>query len=157
MEKSKLGISIALFGALLFFLGAAGSVLAIAVAAGYVLYFEENTNLKKTAVKALILTVFLAILTLFINWLVMFSINSLQILSSYNTYSGINYTGDGYYRSDFYTNPYLYQFLQSIPQIISNIMRILEIIILVIFGFRAYKQKELKIKWIDKILDKHLS
>jgi len=72
MEKSKLGISVALFSALLFF-GAVGGILVIAVAAGYVLLYEESKALKKTSIKALILTIFLSVLIIVVNWLTNFT------------------------------------------------------------------------------------
>jgi len=150
MEKSKLGISLNLFTALLYFLGAIGSwgLLVVAIATGYVLYFEESNKLKRTAVKSLILIVFLVLLTTIITWVTsLFSI-VLATLSNYNMYNT-------YVINNNFSLTYLYQLLQFIPQFIEFIMRIISVLIPIIFGFRAYKKIDIKIKWIDKILDKH--
>lgn len=69
MEKTRLGISINLFAALLYFIGVGGSVLVVAVAAGYVLFFEESERLKKTALKSLILIVCVVVTVLSITWI----------------------------------------------------------------------------------------
>ena len=52
MEKTKLGISVALTAALLYFLGLI-SPIALVVAAGYVLIAEKDQWLRKSAVQAL--------------------------------------------------------------------------------------------------------
>lgn len=152
MEKSKLGISINLFAAMLYFLGIGGNSLVIAVAAGYILLFESSERLKKTAVKALIITVFLSILTLLITYLVSLSAQIFNALSSYSLFSRDILTNPtNYYRT------YIFQFIQAVVSNIDSVMRILQLLILVICGFRTYKEKDIKIKWIDKILDNHLN
>jgi len=144
MEKSKLGISINLFAALLFFIGAAGGSFSIVIAAGYVLLLEQSLNLKKTAVQALILTILFGILSVAITWLT----NPLSyFLSSLNYY---RYNNDG-------TLNYIYHYLNNLPYILNIIVRGIGDVILIILGFRAYKGKEIKIKWIDNILEKHLN
>jgi hypothetical protein len=166
MEKSRLGISINLFAALLYFLGATGSIIVVMIAAGYVLLCEESQNLKKTAVKALILIIFLEILIMLITWVTQLSMNIIQILNGINSANNmITYmentgrtivTGTG---SSGNTNNWIYNYLYHIfsfvPSGINYIARISGILIPVIFGFSAYRQKDIKIKWIDNIIDKH--
>lgn len=55
MQKSKLGVSVALMGAALYFLGLFSGYVALIILAGYVLLMEENVWLKKTAVKSVAL------------------------------------------------------------------------------------------------------
>lgn len=57
MEKTKLGISVALTAALLYFLGLI-SPIALVVAAGYVLIAEKDQWLRKSAVQALAIMLF---------------------------------------------------------------------------------------------------
>jgi len=148
MEKSKLGISISLFSAFLFFLGLAGSVVAVMIAVGYILLLEENVILKKTAIKALIITVVLSIVSSFVSLLSIFIVNGFSAIANYAT---MNTDNDNY-------NIYRFlQFLQSFPQLLNIIMQILKGIILVVLGFRTYRQKPIGLKWIDKILDKHFN
>ena len=52
MEKTKLGVSVGLVGAFVCALAGFGGYVAAAIAVGYVLLFEQNEWLKKTAVKA---------------------------------------------------------------------------------------------------------
>lgn len=148
MEKSKLGISLNLFAAMLYFLGASSNTLIVAIALCYILLFEENERLKKTAVKALILTVFFEIILLLTTWL---TNGFYYIFSSFNAYRSYVINSNRTYSYN-----YLFQFLQYIPQNINSIIRIIGILIFVIFGFRTYKEKDIKIKWIDNIIDKNL-
>ena len=52
MEKSKLGISVGLLAALLYFLGLLSGYLVTVLVAGYILVAESNLWLRKSAVKA---------------------------------------------------------------------------------------------------------
>lgn len=53
MEKTKLGMSVGLLGAVMFFSGLASSIV-LFLLAGYVLLMEENQWLRKAAVKAMV-------------------------------------------------------------------------------------------------------
>lgn len=57
MQKTKLGISVGLAGAAIFFFGLFGGYIATLLLAGYVLLFEENAWLKRMAVKCIVLMV----------------------------------------------------------------------------------------------------
>jgi hypothetical protein len=143
MEKSKLGISLNLFAALLYFLGAV-NIFAVMMAAGYVLLLEDNGQLKKTAVKALILAVFLSVSVTLINWSANLLISGIAALESFITYISQNFR-----------NFYFANLSYNLVSIINIITRIGETLIFVICGFRAYKQIDVKINRIDRILDKH--
>ena len=56
MQKTKLGISVGLLGAALYFLGLINTV-ALFLLAGYVLLFEENEWLRRAAVRAAVIVV----------------------------------------------------------------------------------------------------
>lgn len=60
MEKTKLGISIGLLGAGMYFAGLAGALPALLLA-GYVLLREENSWLKRMAVKAAAIVLLMAV------------------------------------------------------------------------------------------------
>ena len=55
MQKTKLGISVGLLGAAIYFTGLFSGYLVAVLLAGYVLMFEENEWLRKNAVKAVAL------------------------------------------------------------------------------------------------------
>lgn len=61
MQKTKLGISVALLGAALYFMGLI-NVIALVLLAGYVLLFEQNEWLRRCAVKSVALYVAFALL-----------------------------------------------------------------------------------------------
>lgn len=67
MQKTKLGISVGLLGAAIYFLGLFSGYLAVVLLTGYVLLFEENGWLKKNAVKAVALLAFFSLLTVGLN------------------------------------------------------------------------------------------
>ena len=140
MEKSKLGISLNLQTALLYFLGAIGSwgLFGMIIAAGYVLIYEESDKLKKSAVKALILAVFLTILTVIVT-----------LLTSWLTIMIIPFTihHGGIFHFSIPT-------WQAIMQSIDMGMRAISILIPVVCGLRAYNQKEIGLRWIDGIINK---
>ena len=52
MKKTKLGISVGLLGAAIYFMGLFSGYLVVVLLAGYVLLCEDNEWLKKSAVKA---------------------------------------------------------------------------------------------------------
>ena len=53
MQKTRLGISVGLLGAAIYFMGLFSGYLLAVLLAGYVLLFEENSWLRKNAVKAM--------------------------------------------------------------------------------------------------------
>ena len=57
MQKTKIGVSVGLLGAVIYFMGLFSGYLATLLLAGYVLLFEENEWLRKSAVKAVALMV----------------------------------------------------------------------------------------------------
>ena len=63
MNKTKLGISTHLLAAIVYLLGLFGNTVAIVIAAGYVLIREDDEWLRKSAIKALVIHVFITALT----------------------------------------------------------------------------------------------
>lgn len=77
MEKSRLGLPLKLFGALLFFIGASGmGVLILSLATVYIMLYETNEWLKKMVIRALIISITFSILILSLSqlsvWLPLF-------------------------------------------------------------------------------------
>jgi hypothetical protein len=62
MQKTKLGISIGLVGAAVYFTALLGGYIPVLLIVGYVLLFEENEWLKKSCVKAVVLLISIGIL-----------------------------------------------------------------------------------------------
>ena len=57
MQKTKLGISVGMLGAVLYFMGIFSGYLLVAILAAYVLLYEENGWLKQSAVRAVAILV----------------------------------------------------------------------------------------------------
>ena len=136
MEKSKLGISIALFAALMFLTGHL-NVIVMVLVAGYILLREENAYLKKTAVGTIVLYLAFAALSLCIG-----------LLS--NVFSFFNF-GNWMYE-------YVYSAYKVTNSFFSSLNTLVDIAEKIVFGLLALFAllgKEVKIPVIDKFLEKH--
>ena len=67
MQKTRMGITVGLLGAAIYFAGIFGGYIIMIIMAGYVLLFEENAWLKRTAVKAVSLMMFFSFIMILIN------------------------------------------------------------------------------------------
>lgn len=151
MEKSRLGISINLFAALLCFICAIDNLFIAVFIVGYILLFETDNWLKKTAVKVLILAVLLSIITFLLQYL------GLSLTQLFNFLRNLKYNyivvvnGEKPSLLD-----YLYIIFATMPNLIQLIAYVVRAVIFIVLGFKIYKQQDIKIKWIDNIIDKHL-
>ena len=136
MQKTKVGISVGLFGAALYFVGLI-SIIPLVVMAGYVLLFEENEWLKKTAVKAVGVVVFFTILSVIIGLLS----NSTSLLSEivYLFNGTINMSG-----------------LNRILSICRLVINIVQSLFLLLLGFKALTQGNIKLGTVDSTINKHM-
>ena len=135
MNKTKLGISVGLVGAALYFLGAISLIPAFLLA-GYVLLFEENEWLKKTAVKMVVI-------------IVCFSIASIGISMIQNVFSVINTMVRWVFSSASIYIPL------NLDSLLRTILGFVENLILLILGFKALTVGSMKVGFIDKIVDKY--
>lgn len=67
MQKTKLGISVGLLGSAIYFTGLFSGYLVAVILAGYVLMFEDNRWLRRSAVKAVAVMVFFSLLITVLN------------------------------------------------------------------------------------------
>ena len=134
MEKSKLGISIALFAALTFLSGYLG-ITVLVLLAGYILIREENVYLKKTAVGTIVLYLAFAALSLCVS-----------LLS--NFFSLVNVGGWMY-------GTIMYTVTNGFTSTLSTLIAIAEKVVFGLLALFALLGKEVKIPVIDKFLEKH--
>lgn len=137
MLKTKLGVSIALVGAAMYFLGAI-SFIPAALLAGYVLIAEQNEWVKRQAAKMIGVVVLFGLLSIAVGWIDDF-VGVLNIIVRW-------------FNSDVYLS--VPANLTSLCQYILSIVR--EVLLLVM-GFKALGMKNVKIGLIDKQLDKFMS
>ena len=134
MEKSKLGVSVGLLGALAFLLTYFSGYTAILLFAGYVVLCEDSAWLKKVCVKAIFLALcFDVLLRLFgfitdlLEWIGSF----VSIFSSYFSFS----------------------IVYSIISIVTRPINVIEAILFLVLALMAMKQKTISIPFIDKLMD----
>ena len=136
MAKTKLGISVGLLGAGIYFLGLLG-ILPAVLLAGYALISEQDEWLKKTAVKAIAVMLFFAVL--------------LAIIAVFNHLWGV--------LVDFVRIVYSRFSVTAIDWILSSSHRILQTIglsVYIFLGIRALHGKSIPLGPLDKLIDKHM-
>ena len=136
MEKTKIGISVGLFGAALYFLGLI-SILPVVLLAGYALLFEQDAWLRKTAVKAVGISIFFAVLSAFVGLLSNAQGLILDILSLFRV------------SVDLY-------WLSNILSICRTAISFLQTVLLIMLGFRALLQVNVNFSFVDNTIDKHM-
>lgn len=135
MQKTKLGISVGLTGAALYFLGAISFIPAFLLA-GYVLLFEENDWLKKAAVKMISVVVVMGILSMCVGLVQdAFGIVSLAL----NWVKFIDF-----------------KVPLNLDRMILYVIGFMENALLLLMGFRALSMGTVKSGYFDKIITKHM-
>ncbi|MGI5894172.1 MAG: hypothetical protein ACOX6P_06210 [Candidatus Merdivicinus sp.] len=136
MEKTRLGISVGLMGAILYLMGLL-NLLGLVVIAGYILFCESNVWLRKSAVKAVVLYVIFALVSIF------FGIFD-DIFGILNTMLG-------------WISSIRLGFPLRLDDIVQYAVSIIRTILYLALAGLALKQKTIPMGPIDKELDQHLS
>lgn len=137
MQKTRLGITVGLLAASIYFTGLFGGFLVAVVLVGYSLMFEENEWLKRNAVKAIALMIFFAMLSAVVNLIP-------------DTISFINYVAgivEGYVNAEM---------LSSITSAIVSAIGIIEKILFIVLGIKALNQGTVAVPIVDKLIDKYM-
>ena len=137
MEKAKLGISVGLVGAILYCLGLFGGALVTIAAVAYVLIYEENEWLKKTAVKVVVLMFFFPVVQYAVGLIPDLIRIVFDVLNMFKVYSNI-------------------EIVYSIENLFYDLVVIVKYVVFAIFGVMALSQKSVKIPLLDNFLDKHM-
>ncbi|MBQ2115809.1 MAG: hypothetical protein II193_04385 [Lachnospiraceae bacterium] len=134
MQKTKLGMSIGLLSAVIYFTALFGGYIPLFMIAGYVLIFEQNDWLKRVCFKAVILLIAFSMITAIVGILP-------NLMNSFSNFIQI-FNGD-----------FSYIFISRIVNIFNDIMNIIKVILFIMLGFKAYKIQDIRISNIDKIID----
>lgn len=135
MQKTKLGISAALLGAVVCFSGLFSGYLLVFLLTAYILLMEENVWLKKTAVKTVAVLMVFSLLSAVLGLLP----DLISVISSiFNIFNG----------------SFSIRILSSIISAARSILGFLETLLLLGLGFKALNQGTIKIPMIDKLVDK---
>ena len=137
MEKTKLGITIKLYGAALYFIALFG-IIPLVLAAGYALLVEENQWLKRVAVKAIAVVLFFGILS-----------NLLGLLTDSNTFlNTLIFIFDGSHAAT--------TLLTRLITLVRVVLSILQVVVLLVLGFRALNMRDAKVGPLDALISKNM-
>ncbi len=138
MEKTKLGISVGLMGALLYALGLFGGYFLTVAAVVYVLWREESVWLKQTAVKALALTFLFPVISLAIGVIPDLVGLVQSVMNLFNEFFSM-------------------EIVLEIEAILRNILNILEYVVFILLGIMALGKKTVRVPLVDALVEKHLN
>ena len=138
MQKAKLGISVGLLGAIIYFASAfGGGYLAALLLCGYVLLAEDNPWLRKTSVKAVLLLVLFSLISVILGLIPDIWEAITNLLMAFDQYPSSN-------------------FISGINLTISSAISIVKSVLFVILGLKALNQGAIKLPIIDKLIDKFI-
>ncbi len=137
MQKTKLGISVGMVGGAMFFLCLFGGYIPALLLGGYILLEEDNIWLKKTAVKAVVLSVCFSIITFLIGLIPDF----INIIRNFSTMieEVANVS-----KAD------------SLFNIILIVVDMVKVLLFLVLGMRAFSQGTVKIPFVDNIISKYM-
>lgn len=135
MEKTKLGITVSLLAAIMFFSGTI-SVLITALIVGYVLLKEEDEWLRSSAVKAMIVIVTFGVLRSGVG-LIEYVFSFITYVVQWFTYKTINVP-------------------LNLDRMLNLVFSFLEDALLILFGLKALTKGTVKVSFIDKLVNKHM-
>ncbi|MCR5154213.1 MAG: hypothetical protein K6B75_05120 [Lachnospiraceae bacterium] len=138
MEKTKLGISVALMGTLVCIAPLVGSSIPLIIIAGYILLRESDTWLKTTALKAVAIFFFFELLTIMIGFIP----NILVWLENF---------------IDLFDGIMDISIIRRIFNLIGSAITICERIFLSILAILALNKRSISVPFIDKIVKAHFS
>lgn len=137
MQKTKLGISVALLGAGLYFMSLFSGYMVTVLLAGYVLLCEDNEWLKKAAVKA-------------VSVMVLFSFVSAIVNLIPNVMSFIDYI-----ISMFGGNFYI-AFISNLVNAVVTALNVIEKLLLLGLGVKALNQGTIAVPVVDGLINKYM-
>ena len=134
--KSKLGISVGLFGAGIYLGNLVGGILVSILLLGYVLLFEENEWLKVSVIKATVLSMFFTFITMVVE-LVPRTIGTIDNLMRI-------FDGD-----------FTMQFLSRLTLFLNYGIGLLEMVLFLLLAVKALNQRTMNIPVVDGMIKKH--
>lgn len=137
MQKTKLGVSVAVMGAAMYFFGLFSGYTAMLLFAGYVLLMEENEWLKKTAVKAVATMVAFSLLSVLIGLIP----NVFDLIQDICVLFGgeVNFS-----------------VIFRIQNLLNSVLRLMETIVFLLLGLKALRQGTIKVPVVDNLVNKSM-
>ena len=138
MEKTKLGISVGLLGALLYAIGLWGGYFLTIAAVAYVLIREESAWLKQTAVKALVLTFLFPLISVAIGVIPDLVGLVQSVMNLFDEFFSM-------------------EIILEIETILRSILNIVEYVIFILLGIFALGKKTIRLPLVDSAVEKHVN
>lgn len=135
MQKTKLGISVGLLGAIAYFVGIFSGYTPAIIVFGYIMLVEDNPWLRKTAVKSIVLLVTFSILSEFIDFIPQI----IYFVDSIFTVFGSSFS---------------ISVVTNIIGVLESALVIVEPIVFIVLGLKALSQGTIKVPLVDDIVDK---
>ena len=136
MQKTKLGISVGLMGAAVYLSALFGGYTPLFLMAGYILLFEENSWLKKSAIKAAIIVFSFALLSALIGFIP----------------GAIGLIDD---LLKIFNNNFSLPVITRIVTLTNTVLSLAQKIILIVLAIKALTQGSLPIGFADNLVAKH--
>lgn len=137
MQKTKFGISVGMLGAIVFFLALFGGYLAVTIAVGYVMLFEQNEWLKKGAIKAITLMIVLAICTAVLNLIP----NAINVINNFVSIFGGSFS---------------LNIVDNTIKALVSVINIIEKLLFLGLGLKAFNQGTIAVPIVDKMIEKYM-
>lgn len=139
MPKTRLGISVGLLGSAVFFSCFFSGYVAAILLAGYVLLFEENPWLRRSAVKGVALMFGIALVSALVSLLP-------NLISFINSVLNL-----------FEADSLQLLFIGKIVSIINSAMTVIEKVLFIVLGIKALNQGTIRIPVIDSLVSKYMN
>ncbi|MGN0250041.1 MAG: hypothetical protein ACI4EH_01580 [Oliverpabstia sp.] len=137
MQKTKLGITVGLLGSAMYFMGLFSGYFAVVLLAGYVLLFEQNAWLRRSAVKAIALMVLFSLLGTVLNLIP-------DVCNVINNFASI------------FNGRFSIVALDRFFAALVSVINVIEKILFMGLGLKALSQGTIVIPMIDKFISKHM-
>jgi len=136
MQKTRLGISVGLMGCITYFVCLFGGYVSAILVFVYILFAENNQWLRKTAVKALILTITFSLLPSLLN-----------LIPDFIAFIGTIFEVFG---GSFYLS-----IVTKIINVLTSAVGIIETILFIILGIKALNQGSITVPIIDDMTNRN--
>jgi len=133
MEKTRIGLPVGIMGALAFLLFLFAGYTPALLFVGYILIFENDSWLRKTAVKALLLALVFSALSTILGLLP-------QLMDLINSLLRI------------FGGQFTVSFIDNVYYFLSNVLSLVKLIAMALMAVMALGKKSLEIKALDKLI-----
>ena len=141
MQNTKLGISAGLIGAVLFLMGLVEGYIPLLLIAGYVLIAEDNVWLKRTSVKAIVVTFLFSILYILIDLLPDF----LDLINDFMALFDESLSNKAF------------EILRELITFFRSSVSLLKVVFFILLIIKALKNATIIIPPIDNFVNKHIN